>query len=210
MRGRAIVLGLLAGACVTAAQEHAPALVVPMSSLSACEHGVTAHGAPWNSVEELEAVLSHSADLDDECRLMLLCALVDECADIPDPERGLGHVDAALELAPNDAWLWYKRGVALEMLGQLEEARRAFDASLHYDPSHVKALQWRACVSALQGKYAEALADLERALALLDGVEPTGIHEGVPELRLSLWIEQARALDALGRHDEAQLVRGLL
>jgi tetratricopeptide (TPR) repeat protein len=127
-----------------------------------------------------------------------------------DPEQGLVLIDEALTLAPHDAWLWYKRGVAMDLMGDLEQAVQALDAALRYDPTHVKSLEWRAHVALAQRRPAEALADLERALELLPTTDPAGVPEGLATLERALRIQQARALDALGRHAEANAVRDAL
>lgn len=143
-------------------------------------------------------------------RLALLREQIHARALFSDPEQGLVLIDEALALAPDDAWLWFKRGVTLEQSGELEQAVLAFDAALRLDPRHVKSLEWRAHVELAQHRPAEALADLERALALLSVTDPAGIPEGLPTLERALRLEKARALDDLGRHAEANAVRDAL
>lgn len=143
-------------------------------------------------------------------RLGSLRAQIHACALDSDPEQGLALIDEALALAPDEAWLWYKRGVALNLMGDLEQAVQALDTALRYDPMHVKSLELRAHVELEQGRPAEALADLERALELLPTTNAAGIPEGLATLKRALRLQKARALDALGRHAEANAVRDAL
>jgi Flp pilus assembly protein TadD len=200
MRTGALLLACLAWSC----RAHSSASDVP------CAHADPAHGAAADSIDGLEARLASDLELPPGCRLALLRTLIHACAEASDPERGLKHVDEALTLAPEEAWLWFKRGVALEQMGALDPAVEALDAALRFDPSHVKSLQWRAHLELLRGRPAAALVDLERAVALLATVDPAGIREDLATLESDLRVEQARALDALGRHAEANAVRDAL
>lgn len=63
----------------------------------------------------------------------LLCEQEHQCGD------ALAVFDEALEHFPNDAVLHFNRGVALDQLGQLDEAKVAYERCLALDPSYADA-----------------------------------------------------------------------
>lgn len=172
--------------------------------------GLRAAGEVQAAVALLEAELEARSSASDRDRLALSRALIEACAELPDPECVLRRADVALALAPRESWLHYKRGVALEQLDRLPESLVALDTALGIEPANVKLLQWRAHVLALLRRHAEALADLDRALAREPQADAAWIPEGRAALRRALLVDQARALDALGRHGEANAVRAAL
>ena len=133
--------------------------------------------------------------------------IVHVCALAGDPERGLGHALAAIAEAPQDAWLRYAKGVALGELGRHEEARTAFTEALDRDAEHVKSLQHRGSIEALLGRHAAAIADFDRALAILEAKDPREVPEGKSGMLRSIHFDRADSLDALGRHAEAEAER---
>jgi len=116
-----------------------------------------------------------------------------------DPEGALAHFELGRSDAPNDAWLCYASGVALQTLGRTDEARAAFTDALARDPRHLKSLQWRAEVALEVGENAAAVADLARVLGVLDEASPAALAEwGGDPLALRTWTLRRQAL-ALGR-----------
>ncbi len=79
----------------------------------------------------------------------------------------LASFEKALALEPSNLQALYKRGVVLAEMGRSEEAMACYDRVLALDPGHVEALNNRGFLWWLsRQRYAPAIADLERALAL--------------------------------------------
>lgn len=118
-----------------------------------------------------------------------------------EPELALWHIDAALELAPDDPWLHYARGTALHTMGDYEQALEAYARALTLDPRHIKAAQWRGHTLALLGRHGEALEEYDRALAILAEADAEEIASWGGRLdQLERWTLAARAasVSALG------------
>ena len=162
---------------------------------------------PASALDLLERALAEWPQDDSGGELEVRRWLVHSCALAGDPERGLRHALAAIEEAPQDAWLRYAKGAALGELGRYGEARLAFTEALDRDPEHVKSLQHRGSVEALLGRHAAAIADFERALAILETRDPTQVPEGKSGMLRSIHFHRADSLDALGRHAEADAER---
>ncbi len=83
------------------------------------------------------------------------------------PAEALASYDAALVREPGNVQALFKRGVALGELGRADEAIAAYTSALALQPGHVEALNNRGYVWWLnKQRYAPAIADLTRALAL--------------------------------------------
>lgn len=80
------------------------------------------------------------------------------------PAEAAAQLESALALAP-DYEGWLTLGLARGRLGQLGEARRAFDAAIALDPRRAEAWIERGGLSFLEKDYPRAVADLQRALA---------------------------------------------
>jgi predicted O-linked N-acetylglucosamine transferase (SPINDLY family) len=81
--------------------------------------------------------------------------------------EALASFEKALALEPGNIPALYKRGVLLGELGRTDEALAAYNSVLVHEPNHVEAVNNRGYLW-WQGKqrYAPAIADLERTLAL--------------------------------------------
>jgi tetratricopeptide (TPR) repeat protein len=162
---------------------------------------------PASAIDLLERALAEWPQDDSDGKLEVRRWLVHVCALAGDPERGLHHAVAAIEGAPQDAWLRYAKGAALGELGRHGEALVAFTEALDRDPEHVKSLQHRGSVEALLGRHAAAIADFDRALAILGAKDPREVPEGKSGMLRSIRFHRADSLDALGRHAEADAER---
>lgn len=116
----------------------------------------------------------------------------------------LGHYDdavasltACVALAPRAAWCYFNRGLAYAALAQLAAARRDFDRALELEPGFATAALHRGSLSYREDRYAEAVADLTRALD--GGADPAEAH-----YRLALvYSAQRNRVAALKHVDQA-------
>jgi len=94
-----------------------------------------------------------------------------------DYEGAVRELESSLRFAPN----WYithvNLGVARRELGQHDEARWHFDRAVELDPFNATALFWRGENHLTEGRYREAVADLEKTVEL--GREPYRSHKGL-------------------------------
>jgi tetratricopeptide (TPR) repeat protein len=125
----------------------------------------------------------------------------ENCVQERDPELGISGCTAVIRsgqlLGKELAWAYYNRGIAYFKLGEHAQAIEDFDQALRLDPGYAYAYNGRgAAYNALawelylEGRNAEALADVDRALA--DRPDSAGIID-----------TRAHVLAALGRRGEA-------
>lgn len=85
--------------------------------------------------------------------------------------EALASFEQALTLEPENAQALFKRGVLLGELGRTDEALAAYDRLLALEPNNIEALNNRGYLWWLnKQRYAPAIADLERSLALAPGL----------------------------------------
>jgi tetratricopeptide (TPR) repeat protein len=104
-------------------------------------------------------------------------------------ERAHADIDAGLELDPSNANLLSARGSLLADAGDIDAAYASYTAALTEDPTFAAAWANRAVVSYSADRPADAVADLDRAIALADD----------PWLR----VNRAIALQDLNQHRRA-------
>jgi tetratricopeptide (TPR) repeat protein len=104
-------------------------------------------------------------------------------------ERAHADIDAGLELDPSNANLLSARGSLLADAGDIDAAYASYTAALTEDPTFAAAWANRAVVSYSADRPADAVADLDRAIALADD----------PWLR----VNRAIALQDLNEHRRA-------
>ena len=129
-----------------------------------------------------------------------------------DPESALEHYRQALAHATDDAWLHYAVGTAMFEMGRNAEAIESYSSAIRIDPSHLKALQWRAHTYATLEQHEHAATDFATAIELLDSADAAKLAEwGGDRSAMLYWsyIEYGRSLDALERHEEADRQRAL-
>jgi Flp pilus assembly protein TadD len=79
-------------------------------------------------------------------------------------QEALGHLDKALQLAPDDSDALLNRGITYIDLGRNEEALRDLDRALQLAPDDPIALMNRGGAYMNLGRNEEALVDLDHAL----------------------------------------------
>ena len=125
------------------------------------------------------------------------------CDKLHEPAKGEAVVHDALSFSPHYANAHFQLGKALIAQQRFDEARKAFEAAID-DGKHAgeqfvvddQVYRWKAHSEigssyVLQGNDEKAIEWFDRGLRNAPGVEP-------------LQINRARALDRLGRHDEAE------
>lgn len=137
----------------------------------------------------------------------------------------LADCDAAARLDPALAAVLLSRAHSLYQSGQFQAAREALDAFLEKKPAHAEAFRLRARALAALKRHADAVADFNRALALMKEPPPdlfleraqelgaqgsmeaalASLDEGISQMGPLLTLQSA-AIDVelqLGRHDAA-------
>ena len=153
-----------------------------------------------------------------------------------DPQAALQTLDRVTRLAPELADVQYRRGMALQSMGLIDEAIAAFSAELERQPAHFGATYNRGALYAHQGRNAEAIeagrasleirpeapeARLFLAQMLVDSGDPAVRQEALdlaegaigsvrnPRLRAAGHNTLAQLYEALGRADDARAQREL-
>lgn len=85
----------------------------------------------------LEILSQDSAKSNDETSLFTTFGKPEE--ELSNPLEAIARCNAALELAPNDAKLWYEKGVALKALGDTVDALYCIERALKIDPNYIAA-----------------------------------------------------------------------
>jgi tetratricopeptide (TPR) repeat protein len=106
------------------------------------------------------------------------------------PKQALKAFDEALKLKPDDASVWYTKGILLDELGHHDEAIRAFDEALKYKPNFASAYNAKGLAYAGLNRREEALKSFEEAL------------QHAPDYA-SAWYNKGNVLGDLGRNHDA-------
>jgi len=116
----------------------------------------------------------------------------------PDPElakQGVLHARRAAKLAPELGWTRAWIGLGLIKSRRPGEAEEFFTECLRLQPLYHRALAWRGALRRGLGKHAEAVADLDRAIAV-DELYPFAPHErSLARRGLGDWVGAALDLD---------------
>ncbi|MGI8503877.1 MAG: TPR end-of-group domain-containing protein, partial [Hassallia sp.] len=83
-----------------------------------------------------------------------------------DYKQVIASYDKALAIKPDDHDAWYKRGIALDNLGRLEDAIASYDQALEFKPDKDSAFYNKARCYALQGNIEQAIENLQVAINL--------------------------------------------
>jgi tetratricopeptide (TPR) repeat protein len=83
-----------------------------------------------------------------------------------DPRAVIDGCTALIGGGGASAWMYFNRGLAFKILGQLAEAHSDYTKAIEYDPSLGAAYTNRGNVRALSNDLAGALADFRKALKL--------------------------------------------
>lgn len=121
--------------------------------------------------------------------------------------REAGDLERAIELyrrvvkaAPSHREAWWYSATSSYELERWDEARLAFDRVVRLDKANASALAFRGLCTFKQGRYAEALTDLQRARSLGFG--------GNAEVGSVARFHAALAMTRLGQFDQATSVLG--
>ena len=105
-------------------------------------------------------------------------------------EEALEAYDSAIELKPDYAWAWARRGRTLRVLGRYEEALQCYDRALEIQPQYAFAWNGKGIVLERMGRLEEALACYEKSTE----INPSDVWH---------WCNQADVLLSMNRHREA-------
>ena len=111
--------------------------------------------------------------------------------------EALHYIDAAFQEFPEAGDLWEERGIALQELGQPEEALRSYDRSTERRPFQASPWLRKAHLLLTRGRYQEALTCAERGLEMCKDT-----HQE-PSTKAMLLDFKGNALAHLGRFDAA-------
>ncbi len=104
--------------------------------------------------------------------------------------KAIASCDKALEIKPDYHQAWYNRGIALGILGRLEEEIASYDKALEIKPDYHEAWYIRGSALDNLGRVEEAIASYDKALEF-----KPDYHEA--------WYNRGIALGNLGRLEEA-------
>ncbi|HEV2268964.1 MAG TPA: tetratricopeptide repeat protein [Steroidobacteraceae bacterium] len=100
-----------------------------------------------------------------------------------DPRHALADYGAAIKLAPDNADLYYNRGVVLAAQSNDDAALRDFDTAVGINSKLVPALCQRAKIHAAEGNFSGALADYSAAIRLQPNAASLWSERGNVDLR---------------------------
>jgi tetratricopeptide (TPR) repeat protein len=103
-------------------------------------------------------------------------------------ETSLWALERAARLKPGDPVISHNRGHALEALGRLDEAERAYDEALAADHRLMPALAARAGLLEARGDWIGALADLDMALTSRPNDPHLRLRRGILLLHQGDWL----------------------
>ncbi|HJX91525.1 MAG TPA: protein kinase, partial [Pyrinomonadaceae bacterium] len=82
-------------------------------------------------------------------------------------EHALAEIDVIRRESPNNAWVHYVSGVLYRLSGEYDKALESYDRALRLNPAESVKTGWgRARILMYQGRYDEALLDLDKAAAI--------------------------------------------
>ncbi len=111
-------------------------------------------------------------------------------------QKGLSHIQAALQLKPNYAKAHYEMGLFFFNAGKTDKAAHHFSRSMLLNPFDASSHNNLGVISALQGKTADALMHFQKAIE----IQPQMI-EAYNNLG-SFWAKQGRYDDAIGHFEK--------
>jgi tetratricopeptide (TPR) repeat protein len=82
------------------------------------------------------------------------------------PKAAVIRLEESLHLFPRSARLWFALGIAQFSDQQSDEATKSFTRAIEIDPKAAPAVAYLAMINAGQGRFSEAIALYERALAI--------------------------------------------
>jgi tetratricopeptide (TPR) repeat protein len=104
-------------------------------------------------------------------------------------ESALKAIEEAIRMKPDNAMVWYNKGVTLGKLGRHGEALKAYDRAIELKPDDAATWYNKGVTLGKLGRHGEALKAYDRAIEL----KPDA----------AAWSNKGAALTELGRYDEA-------
>ena len=83
--------------------------------------------------------------------------------------------DRALEMDPDNSFIWDNRGVALSRIGLMEESEESFEFALEIEPSNTQAWSNLGVTLASQRRFEEALNSFDQAVKLNENNDEANI-----------------------------------
>ena len=106
-------------------------------------------------------------------------------------DQAIADYSKAIEARPNDAVLYYNRGIAYQRKGQYDSAISDFTKTIEMDRGHAGAYNNRGVAYRRKGEYDRSISDLTRAIEMRPGFGEAYNNRGV-----SYYLK--------GRHDKAR------
>ena len=83
-----------------------------------------------------------------------------------DPHKAILYLSNAIKIQPNDAEMYYNRGVAYENLGQYQPAIKDYNQAISLKPAYSEAFYNRGTLYSEIGQYRQAIEDFNQAISL--------------------------------------------
>lgn len=83
-----------------------------------------------------------------------------------DPHKAILYLGNAIKIEPNDAEIYYNRGVAYENLGQYQPAIKDYNQAISLKPAYSEAFYNRGTLYSEIGQYQQAIEDFNQAISL--------------------------------------------
>ena len=83
-----------------------------------------------------------------------------------DPHKAILYLSNAIKIQPNDAEIYYNRGVAYENLGQYQPAIKDYNQAISLKPAYSEAFYNRGTLYSEIGQYQQAIEDYNKAISL--------------------------------------------
>ena len=83
-----------------------------------------------------------------------------------DPHKAILYLSNAIKIQPNDAEIYYNRGVAYENLGQYQPAIKDYNQAIIIKPAYSEAFYNRGTIYSEIGQYQQAINDFNQAISL--------------------------------------------
>jgi serine/threonine-protein kinase len=112
-----------------------------------------------------------------------------------DPEQGVASARKATELDPQDAFAWERLGDNLAALGDMQQARHAFERCASVSLESTDCFGWMARLSGVEGKCDQMEVESRR----IEDIDPGAEHETILPSMLARDRPEAVVRDILGR-----------
>jgi tetratricopeptide (TPR) repeat protein len=83
-----------------------------------------------------------------------------------DPHKAILYLSNAIKIQPNDAEIYYNRGVAYDNLGQYQSAIKDYYQAIQVNPDYAEVFYNRGTIYSEIGQYQRAIDDYNQAISL--------------------------------------------